>query len=109
VASNYDSILAKAALYGLRTIYREGLLYKKAGVIVGGIAPQDAIQGNLFEALDNEKLNALSQVTDAINARYGKNTLNIAVMGSSREWKLRQEKLSPGYTTRWDDILNIQV
>lgn len=108
-ASNADTILAKAALYGLKTIFQEGLLYKKAGVIVSGIGPQDAVQGNLFETYNTDKLNAISQVTDYLNARYGKNTLGIAVKGSSKEWKLKQEKLSPSYTTRWDDILNVIV
>ncbi len=108
-ASNADTILAKAALYGLKTIFQEGLLYKKAGVIVSGIGPQDAVQGNLFETYNTDKLNAISQVTDYLNARYGKNTLGIAVKGSSKEWKLKQEKLSPSYTTRWDDILNVKV
>ena len=109
IASNFDAILAKAALYGLKNIYQEGLLYKKAGVIVSGISAQDAVQGNLFVSHDADKLNAVSQVTDYLNARYGRKTLSIAVMGSSKEWKLKQEKLSPGYTTRWDEILNIQV
>jgi DNA polymerase V len=109
IASNSDSILAKAALFGLKNIFQKGLLYKKAGVIVSGISTHSAIQGNLFENFDTDKLNAVSQVTDYLNARYGKKTVSIAVMGSSKEWKLKQEKLSPGYTTRWEDILDVNA
>jgi len=30
-------------------------------------------------------------------------------MGKRREWKLRQEKLSRAYTTKWQDIINVKV
>jgi DNA polymerase V len=102
-------VLAKAALAGLKEIFIPNLLYKKAGVIVSEISPDNVIQQNLFEPLDTERQNSISKVTDFLNARYGKSTVKLAVQGSSREWKLKQEKLSPGYTTRWDDILSVNV
>lgn len=109
IASNSDIILAKAAIAGLNEIFIPNLLYKKAGVIVSEISSDNAIQQNLFEHHDDEKLNAVSQVTDFLNARYGDKTIKLAVQGSSREWKLKQEKLSPGYTTRWGDILSVNA
>lgn len=109
MASNSDLILAKAALAGLNEIFIPNLLYKKTGVIVSEISSENAIQQNLFEKFDTGRLNAVSQVTDFLNARYGNRTIKLAVQGSSREWKLRQEKLSPGYTTRWDDILSVNA
>ncbi len=109
IASNSDLILAKAAIAGLNAIFIPNLLYKKAGVIVSEISSEKVIQQNLFEQHDTERLNAVSQVTDYLNARYGDKTIKLAVQGSSREWKLRQEKLSPGYTTRWDDIMNVNA
>ena len=30
-------------------------------------------------------------------------------MGKGREWRLRQERLSPSYTTKWEQIINIYV
>jgi len=54
-------------------------------------------------------LDAVSKVTDFLNAKYGGKTIKLAVQGSSREWRLRQEKLSPSYTTRWDDILSVKT
>lgn len=109
VASNSDLVIAKASLAGLNEIFIPNLLYKKTGVIVSEISSEKVIQQNLFEQLDSERLNAVSQVTDYLNARYGDKTIKLAVQGSSREWKLRQEKLSPGYTTRWDDIMNVNA
>lgn len=109
IASNSSIIIAKAAIAGFNEIFIPNLLYKKAGVIVSEISSENAIQQNLFEQYDDQKLNAVSKVTDFLNARYGEKTIKLAVQGSSREWKLKQEKLSPGYTTRWDDILSVNT
>jgi len=42
-----------------------------------------------------------------LKARYGKGTLSVASTGASRtrrEWSMRQERLTPQYTTNWDDL-----
>ena len=106
-ASNSDFVLAKASIAGLNKIFIPNLLYKKAGVIVSEIGPESAIQRNLFESYNTEKLNSVSKVTDFLNAKYGKSTVKLAVQGSSRDWKLKQEKLSPSYTTRWEDLMEV--
>ena len=108
VASNSDSVLTKAAIMGLKKIFIPNLLYKKAGVIVSEICPENAIQQNLFECYDSNKLNSISKVTDFLNTRYGKSTVKLAVQGNSRDWKLKQEKVSPAYTTRWDEIIEVR-
>ena len=41
------------ALKGLKSIYKEGYIYKKAGVIVGNLIPNNQIQLNLFDNLNN--------------------------------------------------------
>ncbi|MDY0200707.1 MAG: Y-family DNA polymerase [Bacteroidales bacterium] len=108
VASNSDSVLTKAAIAGLKKIFIPALLYKKAGVIVSEICPENAIQQNLFEYYDNNKLNSVSKVTDFLNTKYGKSTVTLAVQGNSRDWKPKQEKVSPAYTTRWDEIIEVR-
>ena len=35
--------------------------------------------------------------------------LKFAVEGSDESWKMRQENLSPHYTTRWSDILVVDL
>jgi DNA polymerase V len=112
VATNSNLELIKYALYGLKAIYREGYRYKKAGVIVLDIVPEDYIQGSLFDKLDSadhQKQADIMRTMDQINAKYGSNTIRIAVQGSGQRWKLRQEKLSPCYTTRWSDIISVKV
>jgi DNA polymerase V len=42
---------------------------------------------------------------DAVNHRWGRQTLRMASQGYKSPWAMRQENLSPRYTTRWDEIL----
>jgi len=106
--SNTNQELAKAALEGLKRIYCPKLLYKKTGVIVSGISSDTFVQGNLFEVGSNEKYKSISKLADELNSRYGRDKLKLAVQGNHKDWKLKQEKLSPRYTTQWDEILKVK-
>jgi DNA polymerase V len=44
---------------------------------------------------------------DAINGRFGKGTVHSASTGKTgplREWDMKQERRTPQYTTRFEDI-----
>ncbi|NLW48535.1 MAG: Y-family DNA polymerase [Firmicutes bacterium] len=109
VATNSTMELIRYALFALKAIYQRGFRYKKAGVLVLDIVPEDQVQGSLFDNVDRHKQAVIMKTMDGINTKYGRDTLKIAVQGSGRKWKLRQEKLSPCYTTRWKDIITIRV
>ncbi len=109
VATNSSIELIKYALALLDLIYQEGFRYKKAGVIVSEIVPETRVQCSLFDGVDRVKQDALMHAMDEINARFGSNAVKIATLGTGAQWKLRQEKLSPCYTTRWSDIIKIKV
>ena len=109
VATNSTIELIKYALAALGAIYKIGYCYKKAGVIVFEIVPEDQIQGSLFDNVDRPKHSEVMKTLDEINSKYGRDALKIAVQGSGQKWKLRQEKLSPCYTTRWDEIIEVRV
>jgi len=104
VASCSTQELLHYALTGLKTIYRNGFFYKKAGVMLMDICSQNAIQANLFDTVDRTKQRSLMTVLDTVNDRYGRNTLKFAVMGDGQAWKIKQERLSPCYTTRMSDF-----
>ncbi len=108
MGSNDNVLLVKAAFKAFDKIFKPGLLYKKVGVIVDGLVPENILQGNLFYRKDMEKHNTMSAVSDLINKRYGRDTIKLAAQGSGKEWKLRQEKLSKNYTTRLDDIIQVK-
>ena len=107
VASNSNNDIVNAAICGLKKIFKPTIFYKKSGVIVSGISSDDFVQGNLFETVDNSRQKKISQLSDRINHRYGQDTLKLAVQGGNNDWKLRHDKLSPCYTTRWEELLKV--
>ena len=109
VASNSTLSIVQAALRGLRSIYRAGYQYKKAGVIVSGLVPSNTIQYNLFHSTDEDRHMRLMNAMDTVNDREGRDILRVAEQGFDRRWTLRQERLSPCYTTRWADFMTISV
>ena len=109
VASNSTLSIVQAALRGLRSIYRAGYQYKKAGVIVSGLVPSNTIQYNLFHSTDEDRHMRLMNAMDTVNDREGRDVLRVAEQGFDRRWTLRQERLSPCYTTRWADFMTISV
>ena len=109
VPTNDSMEIVKNAIKGLESIYRADCIYKKAGVIVGRIVPQEQTQLSLFDSLDREQRKSINAAVDKINATMGKNKVKLAVQGNGRKWKLKQEKLSPCYTTRFTDILEVVI
>lgn len=98
-------LLVRAALYGLKQIYLPGYQYKKAGVILGGLTDKGIEQQSLFRTFGSgAPSDNVMQVFDALNRRFGANTVSIAAAGIHQEWGMRREAKTPNYTTRWDEL-----
>lgn len=93
------------ALAGLRSIFMQGYQYKKTGVIITEIV-SGGIQTSLFDSMDRTKRTKLMQAIDRINGEHTQK-VKLAIQGSGRDWKLRQEQLSGHYTTDINEILTI--
>ncbi len=104
--TNSSMELATFANLALQKIFREGYHYKKAGVIVQDFTPEKTQQLKLFESR-NEKHIPLMQVVDKLNKSYGQQKIRLAGQDINRIWKMKQEKLSPRYTTKLSDIITI--
>ena len=96
----------------MEAIYENGQAYKKAGVYISGIAPESAHQHTLFATTDREKQQKVMAVMDEINQKMGNgrrcgNTLKLAAMGFQKPGLTYRGRLSPRYTTRWEDIIKI--
>ncbi len=109
VPTNDSTELINVALRGLGSIFKEGYRYKKAGVIVSEIVPERPLQGDLFDIRNREKYNKVMSVMDSLNDSYGKQKVKIASQGFDRKWKLKNEKLSPCYTTNLSDIVEVKA
>jgi DNA polymerase V len=107
--TNNTTTLIRYAIEGLSKIYQKGHSYKKCGVIVMDIVPEETVQLNMFESIQNKKWNTLETTMDALNRKMGKYTLRHAVQGYEHTWRLRKENLSPNYTTDVKDVLVVQV
>jgi DNA polymerase V len=98
--------LAKFATRGLAYVFRQGFHYKKAGVVVMDLVPENERQMTIFEK-PNLKHLSLMKAVDKLNAALGQQKIKLASQDLGRTWKMRQEKLSPRYTTRLNEVLTI--
>lgn len=103
----YTNELIKCAVPLVDKIYKPGLKYLKAGVILSGLVPDTSIQGNLFlsDMKNNER--RVMDMLDNINFSQRDDVLKFAASGTKRNWKMRQEMRSPRYTTRWNELCEV--
>lgn len=106
-ASNSNITISSVAVQMLEKVFEEGEIYKKAGVIVTDIIPENAKQLHLFEE-ENPKHQKLMQVIDAFHKRTGERKIKLARQDLERTWTMKQNHLSPKYTTDIKDILKVK-
>ncbi len=97
--------LIRAAHWGLRRLFRPGYAYQKAGVALMDLRPRSHAQRDLFSTAPNRQ--ALMQVLDRVNATFGRGTLRTAAEGVRPAWRMKRERMSPAYTTRWDQLAEV--
>jgi DNA polymerase V len=107
--SNDTFTLYKTALIGLKSIYRPGFAYTKAGIILWGIASLQKQQYALFTDAHNESKSAkLMRTIDHLNQVMGKGTITLADELLSHKWHAQQFNLSRRYTTAWNELLQVR-
>ena len=104
-----DSTLSitKAAVEAIKIIFKKGVNYKKAGVIVTGLVPTNNHQLNLF-LHENPKHKPLMSAIDHLNKKFKTTAIKLANQDLQRTWKMKQEHLSPKYTTKINDIITVK-
>lgn len=104
--------IVSAAVKVLRENWKSGspdYFYKKAGVIVWDICSDNAVQGDLFDAVDRGKRTALAKAIDEINRKNGFNAVRVAVQGYDMKWRLKSEHVSKRFTTNINDIIDVHL
>ncbi|WP_070401335.1 Y-family DNA polymerase [Hydrogenophaga sp. PML113] len=104
--------LVQAAADGMRYMYAPGYRFIKAGVILVDLQPAGMHQHELDLDLPDEaaaegKRSRLMRAMDTINDRFGKGMVHVAATGRSnpqRAWEMKQERRTPQYTTRLEDV-----
>ena len=95
-----------AALRCLKSIYRPGYRYRKAGIMLAGIVKQGYKPQNLFFPLSpaNED-KPLMTALDKINSKWGRSTIQYGMTtAEDRLWSMQQALKSPAYTTNWHEL-----
>ena len=118
--TNSTTSIVKAAADVLDQIFVQGVNYKRAGVIVMGIAPSSPLQQDLFDinAEQIQKMNRLDKVIDRINRCYGSETIVIGAQqytqkngqGKANVFAnaIKHDFKSKNPTTHWSDIIPLK-
>lgn len=121
VAASSNIEIVKAASYILRHIFRKGISYKKAGVVVSGISSDRAVQGALFDYDANlrDKHDKIARTIDAINRREGTEAVHLGSQLAEKEEQekkkevflnnLRRDHISGCYTTKMSEVIRVNA
>jgi DNA polymerase V len=109
LATDYTPMLITTALRGLKMIYKEGFKYKKAGICLSGIKPNEGDQANLFTQKDVEKETRLMKLMDSVNKKIGSHKLRFAAEGLGQNWSMRASTRSKRMTSLWNELLEVKV
>ncbi len=108
VATSATNELIKSAVKLVDKLYEQGRLYKKAGVMLSGLVPDETIQGNLFIPEKQNGKRLLMDMLDNVNFAMRDDIVKFAATGTTRDWKMRMELRSPRYTTRWEELFEVK-
>jgi len=107
-ATSDTTELIHYALPLVEKLYQPELKYLKAGVILGGLVPDDSIQSNLFLNDTSNRQHFLMEAIDNINFSQRPDIVKYVASGLKRNWKMRQELRSKRFTTHWDELYEIK-
>lgn len=109
IPTNNTFILTEAAMKMVEQEFKPGFRYAKAGVVLTGLTPIDTVQATLFEEYNRTaKEHPLFHTVDAVNKKYGNDTLRLGAMGVKNEWSMKKEWRSGRFTSEWTDILVVK-
>jgi DNA polymerase V len=111
--SSYTPELVQQAKTILNAIYKPGKLYKKVGVMLSGLVPENPWQQDLFaeekkDSASCEKEKKVMQLLDKLNSEFGKKSIYFAGE-QGKEKKGRKKNVTKRFTTSWNDLLTIKI
>ena len=93
IATDNSIEIVKAAINGLKDIFKRGYKYQKVGVILSGLSNLEN-KNNLFSSSKDEKIKSLMRSIDSTNCRYGRSVLSLASGGINKKWNMRRKHSS---------------
>ena len=113
------AVLVSASAAAVRAQFRAGFNYAKAGALLSDLRPVGIEQGelDLFSEQEAEvsapaeaARTKLMTAMDALNHRFGRDSVRLGSTAAAssraelRVWATKQERRSPRYTTRWEEM-----
>ncbi|MEQ9171921.1 MAG: Y-family DNA polymerase [Rhodospirillales bacterium] len=95
--------IVRATLQGLDRLYRPGIPYKKAGVLMLEVCNAKLAPRSLFAVPDPRRAR-LMQTMDTLNAKHGPGTLCYGETPKPRTWYMTQCHRSRRFTTHWQEL-----
>ncbi|WP_409457076.1 DUF4113 domain-containing protein [Pseudomonas oryzihabitans] len=105
--SDDTRLLNDYAQSGLREIFRDGFGYAKAEILLLDLCPREALAADLFATPPDPASTRLMATLDAINGKFGRETLRPARIPRDPAWQMRRDLLSPRYTTCVDELWTV--
>ena len=105
-ATDSSITICKHAVAGLKGIFRDGIDYKKAGVLLLGLVPSKERQLNLFQPNIN-KHDSIMKAIDKIHLRFGPHQIKLGNQDLNSTWNMRREHLSKRYTTELKEVITV--
>jgi len=99
----------KAATRMLNEIYKEGIKYKKCGVVLTGLEPKSGHTYDLLTDFETiEKKECLMKAMDGIHSKFGKKKISVGpCFIPNRNWSMSRDKLSRN-PFKWEELLTIK-
>ncbi len=105
-------LLISHLVTALETVIQPHTLYHRAGVMLYDLVPAEALQTDLFGGvhldLHDQSIKRMRAI-DALNIRYGKETVRYAAEDMDHAWQPRYNLRSPRYATRWDELATARI
>ena len=99
--------LVHAAVMGMNAIYRPGISFAKAGVMLVDLKSEGLVQHELDLEPEPAARGHLMTALDELNDRFGRRTVQLAsatVKKPRKGWEMKQSLLTPQFTTRWENM-----
>ena len=99
--------IVRLAVKALNHIYKPGIKYKKAGVLLSDLSSEGIYNRDLFfqrSEKDLLKKMKVNRVFDRLNSRYGSGTICIAKENYEKFYLTRRKNLSPAYTSSFYEL-----
>ncbi len=102
--TSYTPTIVAKAKAAIQLMFRNGYRYQKVGIILSDLSHANSRQTDLFGDALLEKEEKLTSIVDTINQRFGKESLQFASNGLTKDWRNMSEHRSKLYTTDWNEL-----